>query len=129
MEKIILDTDILIDHLRGYSPARGYIEQFEFGLFRGYVTTISVLERYTGKKMNEASKLAEVEKLIGILENVDLSMEIAKKAGEMVRLYECAIPDAIVAATASYIEAKIVTRNRKHYRGIRGRDRNAILLR
>ncbi|MEW6103388.1 MAG: hypothetical protein AB1630_06180 [bacterium] len=41
MERRILDTDILIDHLRGYLPAEGYIEQFEFGFFRGYITIIT----------------------------------------------------------------------------------------
>lgn len=119
MEKRVLDTDILVDHLRGYPPAKGYIDQFEFGPLRGYVTTVSVLELYAGKKINELPETIGVEKLIGILEKVELSTEIAKKAGEIVRLYECAIPDAIVAATASCMGAKIVTRNRKHYRGIK----------
>jgi len=119
MEKRILDTDILIDHLRGYLPAKGYMEQFEFGNFKGYITTVSILELYAGKKIKELPKMMGVERLIGMLEKVDLSVEIAKKAGEIVRLYECVIPDAIVAATASHNGAKIVTRNRKHYSKIK----------
>jgi hypothetical protein len=31
MPEVLLDSDILIDHLRGYEPARQYLKRFEAG--------------------------------------------------------------------------------------------------
>ena len=37
--KRIVDTDVFIDHLRGYESARGYIQQFEDGKPSGAMTS------------------------------------------------------------------------------------------
>ena len=44
MDEILLDSDILIDHLRGYEPARQYLKRFEAGEVQGYLSIITVAE-------------------------------------------------------------------------------------
>ena len=41
MPEVLLDSDILIDHLRGYEPARQYLERFETGERQGYLSIIT----------------------------------------------------------------------------------------
>ena len=48
MDKILLDSDILIDHLRGYEPARQYLKRFEVGEVEGYLSIITVAELAAG---------------------------------------------------------------------------------
>ena len=113
--KRIVDTDIFIDHLRGYAPAKGYMQQFEDGQLDGIVSTVTVLELYAGKRMSNPDEVDTVEQLISLFEEVSIEPEIGRKAGELIRKYGGAIPDAIIAATAVIKNAVVVTRNTKHY--------------
>ena len=42
MAEILLDSDILIDPLRGYEPARQYLKRFEAGEMQEYLSIITV---------------------------------------------------------------------------------------
>ena len=50
MDEVLLDSDILIDHLRGYEPARQYLKRFEAGEMQGYLSIITVAEPYRSEK-------------------------------------------------------------------------------
>jgi predicted nucleic acid-binding protein len=60
MPEVLLDSDILIDHLRGYEPARQYLKRFEAGEMQGYLSIITVAELAAGQ-MRQAQ---EEEKFI-----------------------------------------------------------------
>jgi hypothetical protein len=49
MPEVLLDSDILIDHLRGYEPARQYLNRFEAGEMQGYLSIITVAELAAGQ--------------------------------------------------------------------------------
>jgi hypothetical protein len=49
MDKVLLDRDMLIDHLRGYEPARQYLKRFEMGEVQGYLSIITVAELAAGQ--------------------------------------------------------------------------------
>lgn len=49
MTEVLVDSDILIDHLRGYDPARQYLKRFEAGEGKGYLSVITVAELATGQ--------------------------------------------------------------------------------
>lgn len=114
----LLDTDILIDHLRGYPPAKGYIDPYETKAMKGLVSVITVQELYAGKRMDDPSEMDEAEKLLGLFEEVNVDPVIARRAGEYVRKYGSAFPNAAIAATCVLRGAKLVTRNTKHYQSI-----------
>src|SRR4030095_16382764 len=46
MDKVLLDSDILIDHLRGYEPAHQYLKRFEMGEVQGDLLIITVAEPF-----------------------------------------------------------------------------------
>jgi predicted nucleic acid-binding protein len=52
MNDLLLDSDLLIDHLRGYAPARRYLQRFEAGEEQGYLSVISVAELATGQMLS-----------------------------------------------------------------------------
>ena len=116
--KHIVDTDIFIDHLRGYEPSKGYMQQFEDGQLYGMISTVTILELYAGKRMYNPDEVDKVEQIISIFEEVSVDAKIGRKAGEFIRKYGGAIPDAIIAATAVVKEAIVITRNIKHYTNI-----------
>ena len=53
MDKVLLDSDILIDHLRRYEPARQYLKRFEAGEVEGYLSIITVAELAAGHMRQE----------------------------------------------------------------------------
>lgn len=116
--KRVVDTDVFIDHLRGYEAAKGYMQQFEDGKLYGMISTVTILELYAGKRMSNLDEVDKVEQIISIFEEVSVDAEIGRKAGELIRKYGGAIPDAIIAATVVVKEAIVITRNIKHYTNI-----------
>ena len=52
IDKVLLDSDILIDHLRGYEPARQYLKRFEAGEVQGYLSIIFHVDEEKVKDCN-----------------------------------------------------------------------------
>lgn len=58
--------------------------------------------------------------MLDLFEFVSSSQEVSKAAGFLVRDYKVAIGDAIVAATALSLNAKLATRNKKDFEAVKG---------
>jgi predicted nucleic acid-binding protein len=111
---ILIDTDILIDFLRGNTKAVSYFKEKSKFIF---FSAITVAEVYTGVKgKKETSK---VERLFSIFPVVAVTSEIAREAGKIVNKFRSShsveIPDAIIAATCLAAGAELSTLNVKHY--------------
>jgi len=65
MDEILLDSDILIDHLRGYEPARQYLKRFEAGEVQGYLSIITVAELAAGQMRQEEEEV-KVQQLLAL---------------------------------------------------------------
>lgn len=113
-----LDSDVLIDHLRGYRPYEGYIARYERGELKGYVSVITVAELLSAKRTRNASERRRVERLLSLFTIVPVDISIATLAGELRRDYGLSLPDAIVGATALSLGLVLVTRNIRHYQRI-----------
>ena len=120
MNKAFIDTDILIDHLRGQEKAKEYLKDIENGKTKGVISVITEAELAAGESMKDISVQIKVKRLIRLLERVEVSSEIACKAGELKRDYKCRLMDALIAATAIKLNLKLVTRNVKHFEKIPG---------
>ena len=112
----VIDSDILIDHLRGYRAAQEFIDALIAGEGQACFSVISEAEIYANVRPGEENA---TEALFDSLNRVAVSGEIARKAGEYRaqygRSHGLTLPDALIAATAFVIAADLFTRNTRHY--------------
>ena len=96
---ILLDTDILVDFLRGYSKAVAFINAQSA---RVILSAIVVAELYAGVK-GEAEQIV-LDNFVSIFRVVPVSAEIAKVGGlykrDFGKSHGVGLADAILAATA-----------------------------
>lgn len=114
MKKVLMDTDILIDFLRGKEAARDYLR----GKLQETIlccSVITVAEIYAGMLEKER------EKTLALLDGffiLPVTLEIAETAGrfkQSVKPHALELDDCLIAATAFIEKAVLATRNRKHY--------------
>ena len=114
MKKVLVDTDILINFLRGRETAQNYLSSLlEEATI--YCSVITVAEIHTGMKEHEREKTTE---LIDSLNIVDINREIAEKSGKYKRegqRQSLELDDCFIAATAFIKGAILATGNGKHY--------------
>ncbi|RMD59323.1 type II toxin-antitoxin system VapC family toxin [Candidatus Parcubacteria bacterium] len=112
----LIDSDVLIDHLRGYRQALDFLNSLFQDGAEVYFSVISEAEIYSNVRPGEISA---VRALFSSLTRLDVSGEIARKAGEYRAQYlpshSLALPDALIAATAFVVGADLITRNVRHY--------------
>ena len=114
---ILVDTDVLIDFLRGYEEAMSLIA---VNSERIVVSSIVVAELYAGVKGGaDGVEQGVLERLLGLFRVVPVSSGIARLGGLYKRDYGkshgVGLADAIVAATATVEDAELMTLNVKHY--------------
>lgn len=118
MTSFIVDTDVLIDFLRGYAPAVDWMRECRN---RPMVSVISVAELRAGMRAGEKSAL---ETLVGALVVIHVDEQIAARAGDLRREFGpshgTGLADALIAASAIMNEARLVTLNVRHYPMIEG---------
>lgn len=121
MQKVVIDSDILIDHLRFQSELLDAIfYQLLSNKLKAYLPSVVASEIYSGKGTKENTQLKVVEELLDQLEFIPADEEISKIAGCLIRDKGLGLGDAIVAATTLSLNAKLATRNTKDFIGIKG---------
>jgi hypothetical protein len=112
----LLDTDILIDFLRGRGEARAFLDRYETASEPPVISVVSVTELWAGMRQGEEQA---TDRLLSALRKIPVSDEIALAAGNMLRTYRRShgteLGDALIAATAARLGATLITRNVKHY--------------
>lgn len=118
MTKIIFDTPILVDCLRGNTGAVSVVERVAKREIDGFISVLTEAELYAGRECGTDSGISKVRNLISLFTKILLTNEIAQQAGLYRRKYKVEIPDAVIAATASVYDAKVWTKNIKDFVGI-----------
>lgn len=115
-QTLLIDSDILIDHLRKEQNTLDYIRQKIDDGSPLFISVISRIEILCGARKGEDET---IRSLFDILTSVDVDLAIADGAGEYLRRFRkshaLSIGDAVIAATAKEMGMKLVTRNIKHY--------------
>ena len=115
-QALLIDSDILIDHLRKEQSALDYIHQEIEDNSPLFISVISRIEILCGARKGEDET---IRSLFDILTSVDVDLAIADGAGEYLikfrKSHALSIGDAVIAATAKEMGMKLVTRNTKHY--------------
>ena len=111
---LLIDTDVLIDYLRGQAAAVSYLESLIEPLL---ISAITVAELYAG--VREGTERQALESFVTAFHVVMIDQMIAEQGGLHRRDYgkshNVGLADALIAATAEVRGATLVTLNRKHF--------------
>lgn len=122
MQKIVIDSDIIIDHFRiGSVIFNSLLEKTTLNKLTVYLPGVVYTEINSGKDSKNSLKLQEIEELSDIFEFHLADKAISQRAGFLLRDYPSLnLADALVAATALILNAKLATRNKKDFENIKG---------
>jgi len=116
---IVLDTDVLVDFLRGRSKAVAFVNAHSARII---LSSIVVAELYAGVK-GDAEQTA-LDDFVALFRVASVNAEIAKAGGLYKRNYGkshgVGLGDAILAATAEIENAELKALNIKHYPMLEG---------
>ena len=113
-----IDSDVLIDYLRGVEDAREFLTKASKVKLL-LISVVSVVEIFSGKETRDIEKRDRIENFLENFEIIELDARIAKYAGELRREHQKPFADMIIAATAIISGIVLVTRNVKHFQGIK----------
>ncbi|HEY3218721.1 MAG TPA: type II toxin-antitoxin system VapC family toxin [Candidatus Limnocylindria bacterium] len=118
MTRFVLDTSVLIDHLRG--APRAATELIPRALDRGDEVWSSHIVRAELLAGMRADEEAATRELIRLISWVEVDESLAEAAGALGRRFLRSHPgievaDLIVAALAESLDAQLKTTNVKHY--------------
>jgi len=123
---VVIDTDILVDMLRGLDRAVTFIAELEKNLTLS-TTIINAFELYYGayKSKKKSQNLEAARKLLERIIVLKMSLKSAEKAGQIYAELEAkgqpiGIRDAMVGAIALTRGCTLVTRNTVHFQKIGG---------
>ena len=113
-ERLVFDSDVLIDYLRDHESATEFLEGCSQPLA---LTAISVAELYVG--VRDGEERSRLDDFIAAFETLPVDAPITVQAGLWRRHYGrshgTGLADALIAASVSAAQATLVTLNRKHF--------------
>ncbi len=117
MHGYLLDTDAVIDQLRGFQPTVQLLQQLYATGGELCVCDVTIAEVYAGLDPRDRPR---AEQFLDVCTYLGMSPAIAQQAGEWRYQYRrrgitLSLTDAMIAATALAHRAKVVTGNVKHY--------------
>ncbi len=112
--RVVLDTSVLVDHLRSSKPAAEYLAGLQDRPSCSEISRIKVIQGLRSAEQRAA------ERLFALIDWVPVTEAVARRAGELGRRWRSSHPgigvaDLAIAATAEQIEAVLATRNLKHF--------------
>jgi predicted nucleic acid-binding protein len=111
---IVLDTGVLVDHLRASTPATEYLGGLDDRPLCSEISRIEVIQGLRSSERRAAYRL------FALITWVPVSEPVARRAGELGRRWRRSHPgigvaDLAIAATAEQNDAGLATLNLKHF--------------
>lgn len=116
---VIVDTNIIIDHLR-QTKKSSLLQKIKKTETPIAVSIISIQELFTGQSTRKKTNTAILLSLINALQILPYNYQTAKLAGQINRALSSPIEfaDAAIAATAISYKIPLLTLNQKHFQKI-----------
>ena len=111
MARILVDTDVLVAHLRGE-------RRFDPGDAEVYVSTITRAELLAGQTSDDGP----IMRLLEATKEVMLDAAVVERGGRIRRVAGVRLGDALIAASAIEHELMLMTTNIWAFKGIDGLD-------
>ena len=115
---LLVDTDVLIWHLRGYPQASRRLDQLPVLM----LSSVSYFELLQG--MRNKSEMQALKKMLALrhAQILPLTPEITARAGDLLEAltlsHGLGMGDALIAATALEHKYAVLTANTKHFRAV-----------
>ena len=114
IQRYLLDTDILIEYLRGSQQAVDFVESLTGVLL---LSIITVAELYSG--VRDATEEKSIEQFLLAFEVLTIDETSARIAGLLRRDFRqshgTGLADALISASAQTAHATLVTFNKRHF--------------
>ena len=118
-KRLLIDTDIVIDFLRGFDKAVKYIKAHSEEIV---LSVITVAELYAGVKDDHERQ--ELDDLVDLFHVFPLTTETAKIGGlhkrDYFKSHGVGLADGLIAATSEIYDIDLKTLNTKHYPMLKG---------
>jgi len=116
LEKIILDTNILIEILKNNTDTIKEVEKYT----KHYISSITKMELFYGAR--DKKELEQLNKFVSLFTVIPLNESISNLAEELVYKYAKShtldIPDSLIASTSLTTGYKLFTYNKKDFKYI-----------
>ncbi|MEA2017201.1 MAG: type II toxin-antitoxin system VapC family toxin [Campylobacterota bacterium] len=116
MEKVILDTNILIEILKNNKVAIKEVEKFDIH----YISEVTKMELFYGA-LNKV-ELEKLNKFVSLFEIISIDKAISNMASDLIYKYSKShnlnIPDGLIAATSLMKNISLYTYNLKDFKYI-----------
>jgi predicted nucleic acid-binding protein len=114
---ILVDSDVLIEHLRGRAPARDWLVQARQSSGPLAISVVSLTEIAGGMRTPERR---EVMRLLGSMQRFEVTDQVAWRAATLMQEYRqphsgIGLGDYLIAATALTEGLELATLNLRHY--------------
>lgn len=119
VKKFLIDTDILIDFLRGVIKIHDFLLDLK-NQESLVISVVNIVEIYSGKDIKDTTKRVAIEEFLSEFEIILLDENLSKEAGEIKLEAQISFADAIIAATALSYDLILVSRNTKHFSKVKG---------
>ena len=114
MKRFVVDTDVLIDATRGVSDSLAFFDKYGTEIS---ISVVTLSEIYSGFRNDTEEKRAMA--FCSLFELIEVGEKITVLAGKFRKQYGkshgMGMADCIIAATAQYEDATLVTLNKKHF--------------
>jgi predicted nucleic acid-binding protein len=115
--RLVVDSGVLIDHLRGHPQAGDLLRSKTTHGHELWSITVVRTEVLTGARPHEEAAALE---LLDRLQWLDVTVELADTAGRLARQFRRSHPgidtaDYLIAAGAQLLDAELLTRNVRHF--------------
>ena len=116
MAKLLLDTDVLVEWLRGNARVVAWIRDRDAAGDYLACSPVTIAEVYAGLRAREEFVIAD---LLQLLHCVEIDERAGRKAGSYLRAFNRShgveVADALIAASAHIHGLKLLTLNLRHY--------------
>jgi predicted nucleic acid-binding protein len=122
---ILVDSDVLIEHLRGTQAARDWLVKARQSSGPLAISVVSLTEIAGGMRSPERR---EVVRLLGSMQRFEVTKQVAWRASELMRQYRrshsgIGLGDYLIAATALTEGLEVATLNIRRYPMFQGLSR------